>query len=226
MNKLWFRWRNLKKRSLLLKSSILVACMVIAYSAMTAVVRGDGVIVSVAPSTYNVSAPGTTFQLNITITGVPTSPASATLWSYSVAVKWNPAILNCTDVAEGPFLSSQASPTLYLASPPDNVAGNISQITDTSMKVPPKGAGGSGVLAILTFTSIAPGNTNITILKPDFMAVSKAKISVTVQNGTVIVIPEFPVSAIIPVFLIITTAITIIAKISRPRRRLDYTKTP
>jgi hypothetical protein len=225
MNKLWFRWRNLKKRSLLLTSSIL-ACMVIAYSAMTAVVRGDGVIVSVAPSTYNVSAPGTTFQLNITITGVPTTPNNKTLWSWSLKVTWNPAILNCSGADEGPF-TLQAAPTFYLASPPDNVVGTVDQITDTSMHVPPKGAGGSGVLAILTFTSIKAGDTNISILKTDFMAVDKSKISVTVQNGTVIVIPEFPTSAVIPAFLIITTAIAvIIAKISRPRRRLDYTKAP
>ena len=216
----------MKKRSLLLKSSMLVACMFIVYTAMTAIVRGDEVFVSVSPSTYNVSAPGTTFQLNITITGVPTSPNSKTLWSWSIKVTWNPAILNCTNVEEGPFLSSQASPTFFLASPPNNVAGKVDQITDTSMKVPPTGAGGEGDLCILTFLSIAPGNTNITILNPDFMAVDKSLITVTVQNGEVIVIPEFPVSAIIPAFLIITAAIAIIAKISRPRRRLDYTKAP
>jgi len=225
MSKLWFRWRNLKKRSLLLTSSI-VACMVIAYTAMTAIVRGDGVIVSISPSSQNIPAPGTTFQLNITITGVPTSPDSAKLWSWSIKVTWNPAVLNCTAVDEGPFLSDQASPTFFLASPPDNVNGEIDQITDTSMKVPTSGAGGSGVLAILTFLSTAQGSSNITILNPDFMDVSHTTIPVTVENGEVIVIPEFPVFAIIPVFLITTAAIAIIARISRPRRRLDYTKAP
>jgi hypothetical protein len=195
--------------------------MFTAYTAMTAVhAVNENVVVSVSPSSQNVPTPGTTFKVNITITGV------TNLWAWSIQLTWNPAFLNCTDVAEGPFLSGQAAPTFFLASPPDNVAGLVDQINDVSMHVPPSGASGDGVLATITFLSTAQGTSNITILNPIFKDVPKNTINVTVENGEVIVIPEFPVSAIIPVFLIITTAIAIIAKISRPRRHLDYTKAP
>jgi hypothetical protein len=152
-----------------------------------------GATLSIVPAVVGNVTKGSTFDVTVHIAGVPTTPATAKLWSWSISIEWTAGILNCTNVAEGTFLASQAGPTFYLASPPDNVAGKVAQITDTSMKVPPTGAGGEGDLCVLTFqVLVSVGTTPITI-DPDLMAVDKTHITVdAVINGMFVNPPKPP----------------------------------
>ena len=155
-----------------------------------------GATLSIVPATTENKPKDSFFDVAVHISGVPTSPASAKLWSWSIDIEWTPGILNCINVAEGPFLSSQAGPTFFLASPPDNVNGKVDQITDTSMKVPTSGAGGEGDLCILTFqVLVSVGETAINITHPDLMAVDKTAITVDAVNNGMFKNPPKPPTA-------------------------------
>jgi len=179
-----------------LLSFAIVLSILMAMTPLMLAKASPGATLSIVPATTENKPKDSFFDVAVHISGVPTSPASAKLWSWSIDIEWTPGILNCTNVAEGPFLSSQAGPTFFLASPPDNVLGEVAQITDTSMKVPPTGAGGEGDLCILTFqVLVSVGETAINITHPDLMAVDKSAITVDAVNHGLFKNPPKPPTA-------------------------------
>ena len=193
-------------KKLLLTPSILIVCLV-----MTNAVNAAEAAIVVEPANLEVPGPGETFTVNITITDV------ADLWGWSCVVSWNSSVVNCTGVAMGPFNPSGTF-LLYVI---DNDVGWIEKLAAGT--VVEDSVTGSGVLAILTFTAKEVGDVNLTISEANYINYPDIVFYPPVnQQAEIIVVPEFPAFLIIPVFLIATAAMVILAKRCWSRRSQDY----
>jgi hypothetical protein len=112
--------------------------------------RADS-IVSAPFVTVNV---GDTFIIPISIADV----TDLTSWQFDLA--FNPTIVKVNSVIEGPLMSSFGL-TLFGPGAIDNIAGLISLVTDSYVDLPPDPSG-SGVLADIEFTALAPGVSALT----------------------------------------------------------------
>lgn len=194
-------------KKLLLTLSILIVCLV-----MTNAVNAAEAAIVVEPAYSEVPAPGETFTVNITITG------AADLWGWSCVVSWDSSVVNCTKHELGPFNPDGA----FLLGFIDNDVGEIPELAMGTLSEDAET--GDGVLAILTFTAKEVGDVNLTISEAKYInypAQEVTDIPVN-QQAEIIVIPEFPAFLIIPVFLIATAAMAILAKRCWSRRSQDY----
>jgi len=92
---------------------------------------------------------GVVFDVNITIANV------TDLYGWEFNVTFDPSVLNCTGIVEGPFLK-QAGTTWPLPPKIDNDAGFV--FAGSSLFPPPaNGASGNGTLATITFNVTANG---------------------------------------------------------------------
>ena len=93
---------------------------------------------------------GDTIQVNITISNVQN------LWAWDLPnIRFDPTILNLTQINEGPFLQ-QAGQTVFIWASSASYAigqGDIPDTSDTLLSV--ASASGSGVLATLVFQVLA-----------------------------------------------------------------------
>jgi len=131
----------------------------VAFALLCAGVRqasADGVGVPV------ISAPFVTVSVGDTFT-IPISIADATdLTSWQFDLAFNPAIVMANSVTEGPFLSSSGTAsTVFIPGAIDNGGGHILGTSDffTDISSPPSG---SGVLANIEFSALAPGVSPLT----------------------------------------------------------------
>ena len=107
-----------------------------------------------------ISAPLVTVNVGDTFI-IPISIADATdLTSWQFDLAFNPTIVNLNSVTEGPLMSSFGL-TLFGPGAIDNIAGLISLVTDSYIDLPPEPSG-SGVLADIEFTALAPGVSPLT----------------------------------------------------------------
>jgi hypothetical protein len=97
---------------------------------------------------------GDIFTIPILITGA----TDVTSWQFDLA--YNPNIVKANSVTEGPFMSAFGA-TLFTPGVIDNVAGLISLVADAYVDLPPDPSG-SGVLASIEFTALAPGVSPLT----------------------------------------------------------------
>src|SRR6185295_11006429 len=95
------------------------------------------------------AAIGVTFDAKIDIAGV------ADLYAFEFDLAFNPTVVRAVSVSEGPFLSN-AGVTLFLPGTIDNLAGTVAFTSSTLIGAIP-GATGSGTLAALRFSTLAPG---------------------------------------------------------------------
>jgi len=109
-----------------------------------------GPIVSVDPPTISKKV-GMTFDINITVTNV------TDLYGWQFNVTFNPSVLNCTDVEEGPFLQ-QAGTTWLLPMTINNDAG-FAFFGSTLFPPPSSGASGNGTLATMAFAVTGNGTS-------------------------------------------------------------------
>jgi hypothetical protein len=87
---------------------------------------------------------GKTFNLTLYVANV------TDLWSWKVAISWDPKVLNLTSgPTEGSFMGSG---TLFLAHPTNYARGSIPELSDTYLS--DTSISGSGILANLTFKVI------------------------------------------------------------------------
>ncbi len=193
-------------KKLLLTLSILIVCL-----AMTNVVNAAETTFAVEPSYLEVGAPGDTFTINVTIS------EATDVWAWSCKVSWNSSVVNCTEKEVGPFNPPGTSLIAYI----DNEKGEIGKLA--SYQLAEETVSGSGVVAILTFvaTEVGPVNLNISDANYKIEGPKGTKTTVPqdqIQQAEIIVIPEFPMFLILPLFLIITTAVAVMAKIGRSRK--------
>jgi hypothetical protein len=112
-------------------------------------------IISVGP--YVV---GPTFTVPIQISGV----SDLVTWQFDLA--FIPTDFQATAVSEGPFTSNSGfALTLFIPGVIDNVSGLVSLVAGAYLDLPP-GPSGSGVLALVDFTTIGQGNSSIRIQDP------------------------------------------------------------
>lgn len=122
-------------------------------------------------SVYNIKQPGVTFLVNITVTDVED------LFMWAVDLSWDPNIIKIStgdpkglyrggiyyNIYEGPFLKS-IRPTLFLVNDINNTKGTITSLS-AGYASPGTTASGSGILAIINFTSVNVGTTTIQITR-------------------------------------------------------------
>ena len=109
-------------------------------------------VISIQPSATTVGA-GQTFTLDVSITG------AADLYAFQFDVGFNPSVLAANSVSEGSFLTS-AGTTFFLPGSIDNIGGTITFNADSLVGAIP-GASGAGILATLSFTSLATGSSAV-----------------------------------------------------------------
>jgi hypothetical protein len=100
---------------------------------------------------------GDTFTIPVSITGA----TDVTSWQFDLAS--TPSIVKASSVTEGPFMSAFGI-TLFTPGIINNVAGLISLVADAYVDLPPDPSG-SGVLANIEFTALAPGVSPLTLAK-------------------------------------------------------------
>jgi len=122
---------------------------------------------------------GDTFTIPISITGA----TDVTSWQFDLA--YNPAIVKANSVTEGPFMSAFGA-TLFTPGVINNVTGLISLVADAYVDLPPDPSG-TGVLANIEFTALAPGVSPLTFAN---VFVNDLDSGFQTTNGQVTVVPE------------------------------------
>lgn len=201
------------RKKLLLTTYMFIVCI-----AATGTAKAQ-TIISFDPTPYTVEELGITFKVNVTIANSPD------IVQWMVRVSWDPSVLECVMVEEGPWLSQDgAITTVFLAKPINNTIGEIPEMTCITWDE--VSTSGSGTIAIITFNGTAVGQTDLVIYESALLDEVATNQTHATSPGNVTVIPEFPASIILPLFLIITTAIAILAKAAWPRRRRGYINAP
>jgi len=113
-----------------------------------------GPTVSVGSATVNV---GDTFAIAVSITG------AVDLTNYQFDLGYDPSLLQANSVTEGPFLATGGG-TLFIPGVIDHTSGLISLVSNSLLAFP--GVSGSGTLASIEFTALAPGLSPLTLSNP------------------------------------------------------------
>jgi len=198
-------------------------------------------------SVYNVTSPGMTFKVNITVTDV------TNLQMYIIDLKWNASIIKVStgdhngigiidpiivdwvyfNIYEGPFIEN-ARPgqnAIFMANEIDNVAGKIKHLSGGWQTFGPSSSG-SGLLATINFTSVQVGETPLNVTYSALKNNQTQIIDHTYVNGLVTSKPPpvYPIwtelwfQEIIAGIMII--AIIAIVAIAIIRRRKKFPKAP
>ena len=80
------------------------------------------------------------------------------LKGYSVTLSYDPALLNLQEVTEGPFFSAKGKTFFYKKV--DDTKGSV--LIDCAILGPEVSVSGEGTLAILSFTCLKAGSTDLT----------------------------------------------------------------
>jgi hypothetical protein len=108
--------------------------------------------------TYSTENIGGTFVVNVNVTDV------ANLTGWQLNLYYLNAILNCSNLAEGPFLKSAPSGTYHIFTITNNYNSTYGRISATCVI---KGldwtVNGSGVILMMTFKAIGGGSTDLTL---------------------------------------------------------------
>ena len=139
--------------------------------------QGAGAVLSFDPPTVNQS-PGTTFAVNVTLTG------GQNVYSVPVQVSYDPKTLQLVNVSNGQFLGKDGQ-AVAVVHRDDPVAGNI-QVTATR----PPGSGGvsgDGPVFTLTFVAKAPGQSTLTINRAQLRDPGQAPIAASGSQAIITV---------------------------------------
>lgn len=217
---------NLKK---ILLPTILATIVLLTFAmAFTPPVKADGTVVSVEPSTVDISAVGQTQTVDINITGV------TNMYAYEIKIWYLSAIVNTTagNVVRptGHFLEPIIDPGNYFIPPGAWSVNNAFNATygriyaSITLLSPETARNGSGILFRINFTGVAVGSSEIVLANypgsagPVKISDNTATaITHTVSNGTINVIPEFIM--LMPVFAVTSLAAVALAKM-RKRKQL------
>ena len=140
-----------------------------------------GAVVSIDPASSTISVGGTA-TFDVDISGV------TDLYGYQFDVLFGPSTVSATSESEGGFLATGGT-TFFIPGTIDNVGGSVTATADTLIGAI-AGVDGSGTLAVLTFTGLAPGTTsidleNVFLLDSSFNSIdfTTQDASLTVQGG-------------------------------------------
>jgi hypothetical protein len=185
-------------------------------------------IAVVFPNGYHTTNENTSanFTVSINISNPPVG-----VGYYQIAVGWNTSALSLktgtsSDIVEGSWMDHFGS-TLW-AGPKINTTGGTVVVPDGLLSNA-SGAIGNGTMFTVAFHAVKLSPmANIAILGPNTSSGSyllngtltgEVMINATV-NGTVTVIPEFPASALLPLFLVTATIAIAAATVTSRKRRI------
>jgi hypothetical protein len=158
---------------------------------------------------------GQTVQVSINVTDV------TNLWRWWVSIQWNPQVLNLTSISEGPFLKSVGA-TLFTSAIDNQTAIKNGLLPEAFCGLESAtGATGSGVLANVNFTALAPGASSISLKVLGLSAYqngSLVEIPNQVINGNFVVVPEIQGWLFLIAPLAATAALIILKKKQLLRR--------
>jgi hypothetical protein len=172
-------------------------------------------VIAVVPQTITVgdNIPTEPFTVNVTITGV------TGMFCWQAKIYYDTTILNCTK-AEFPTNHVFAGKTFYPAGPV--IEQNYTFIGATVFNEADVFSG-DGILCQITFVGKAVGSSTLQFDVEETYCTdyNLTKIDATTENGNVNVVPEFPPSLIIPLFILATLAAAVLVKTAGFKRRLD-----
>ena len=134
--------------------------------------------VAVSPATATVSN-GDTVTLDIMVSDIEG------LFGFQFDVTYNSEVLEFVEVKKGKFLSDEGKVQTYCVGSDTSTPGLIHNLVCTRL-----GGGtidGTGVLETLTFTAIAPGESDIELIDVKLAQPDTNKIEHTIVNGKVVV---------------------------------------
>jgi hypothetical protein len=116
-----------------------------------------GVYISPAVVSTGALNVGDTFDVSVEVSDV------VGLWQWVFGLSWDPSVLALEgSPVEGAFLK-QGGSTFFVATPVDNAAGSLPEVSSTLMSA--SSVDGSGVLATVTFKVVGYGSTNINLVE-------------------------------------------------------------
>jgi hypothetical protein len=107
------------------------------------------------------------------------------LYAFQFDLSFAPGTLSTVSIVEGSFLPTVGA-TFFIPGTIDNVGGTVASTADTLLGSGP-GVNGSGTLAILTLTGLAPGTSSIGLSNVMLLNSSLGPISASLKNGSVMV---------------------------------------
>ena len=185
-----------KVKQKLKKKLVAILLIIIAVAVAAAILYRPPAPTLAITHVYNITEPGQTFEVNITISDV------SGMTGWAVDLTWDPYIIKVTtidenglepvagkgtyyNIYEGPFLKSVRS-TLWLVMTINNKEGKITGLTAGYSEVAGETASGSGLLATINFTSVRVGTTTIEIGPKSIVQDDKGKkISYEARHGLV-----------------------------------------
>jgi hypothetical protein len=115
------------------------------------------------------------------------------LYAFQFDLSFAPSLLSAVSIVEGTFLPGGGA-TFFIPGTIDNVGGTVALTADTLLGSGP-GVDGSGTLAILTLTGLAPGTSAIDLSNVFLLDSNLNSIGASLQSGSVtITSPTTPVS--------------------------------
>jgi hypothetical protein len=133
-------------------------------------------IVSIDPASSSVSV-GSNVTLDINISNV------TDLYAFQFDLSFAPSLLSSVSIVEGAFLPGGGA-TFFIPGTIDNVGGTVASTADTLLG-PGPGVDGSGTLAILTLTGLAPGTSAIDLSNVFLLDSNLNSIDASLQSGSV-----------------------------------------
>jgi hypothetical protein len=131
---------------------------------------------SIDPASSSVNV-GNSAVLDVNISNI------TNLYAFQFDLSFAPGTLSAVSIVEGSFLPTVGA-TFFVPGTIDNVGGTIASTADTLLG-PRPGVNGSGTLAILTLTGLAPGTSSIGLSNVTLLNSSLGPISAGLQNGNV-----------------------------------------
>jgi len=171
-------------------------------------------VIAVVPQTITVgdSLPTEPFTVNVTITNV------TNMFCWQVKIYYDTAILNCTE-AEFPTDHVFAGKTFF---PVPAIEQNY-VLVGASLAYEADVFSGNGTLCQITFIGKAVGTSllEFDVEETYYTDYDLNILDATTEDGNITVVPEFPPSLIIPLFILVTLAATVLVKTAWFKRRLN-----
>ncbi len=159
------------------KKLLLIPLVIIIVVALLAYMFWQSPKPTVAITDVNVTEPGTTFLVNITVADV------SNLKTWAINLSWDPSVIQIMtgdpaglkplsakekyNVYEGPFLKDVRETGTFQVRKIDNEHGEVYMLS-CGYELTGETASGNGVLAMINFTCISAGTTTIKITGPSF----------------------------------------------------------
>jgi general secretion pathway protein D len=161
-----------------LRVGLVIAGVVLA-SIFSLSALADGVpTLSISPASSTVGA-GSNVVLDVNIANV------TDLFAFQFDLSFAPGTVSAASIGEGAFLAGGGT-TAFIPGTIDNVGGSIAATADTLIG-PGPGVNGSGTLAVLTLTGLAPGTSSIDFSSVFLLDSNFTGINSSLQSGSVTV---------------------------------------